>query len=120
MAKSVRSKIKRQHRREFRNTLGQAAYDKVLKQTTGRLKLQLEQQTLSSLERISAQLETDETTTSEAMVIQDNQEEAPSLPVGENKISVAKRSWKRKKYAPVRKTTVVKKERPKPKYYVEF
>jgi hypothetical protein len=60
MAKSIRSKIKRKSRREFRETIGQDFRDKKMKQIQDTLKANVEKQTLSmeSLERLSKALAT--------------------------------------------------------------
>ena len=58
MAKSIRSKIKRKSRREFRETIGQEFRERKMKQIQDKLKSSVEKQTLSmdSLERLSRAL----------------------------------------------------------------
>mmetsp|Transcript_12781 Transcript_12781/g.18650 ORF Transcript_12781/g.18650 Transcript_12781/m.18650 type:complete len:152 (+) Transcript_12781:107-562(+) len=53
MAKGIRSKIKRKHRSEFRNTIGQEAADKNMEKVQQKLQECISKGSLNSFERIS-------------------------------------------------------------------
>jgi hypothetical protein len=59
MGKSIRSKIKRKHRAEFRATIGTEAHNEVMAKVQKNLQSCMQRQTLNSLDKLSSQLTTD-------------------------------------------------------------
>jgi hypothetical protein len=109
MGKSIRSKIKRKHRAEFRATIGNEAYQANMKKVQARLKESLERQSLNSLERLSSALGTEPGQESERM---EEDEPLPAIDAGEtagttlnkevrgeNKVIVSKRSKRKQKHS---------------------
>lgn len=126
MAKGIRSKIKRQHRSEFRRTIGEDAAAKNREIIQSKLKECKEKGEMNSFERLSNVFQT----------MQDDTEmanDSPNvLPVdaldtvvietkGENKVPTAKKSKKRKhSFRAKPDANKNRRERPKPKFFCEF
>mmetsp|Transcript_3359 Transcript_3359/g.7020 ORF Transcript_3359/g.7020 Transcript_3359/m.7020 type:complete len:143 (-) Transcript_3359:161-589(-) len=142
MAKSIRSKIKRKHRAEFRKTIGTEAYNANMAKTQAKMKECIEQQQLNSLERLSKTLDTDaaEETTKKGSMDVNTSSPTPAESAnpttdstgavkpgyrGENKAMINRKMSRRTKHILLgknkkRKSGDFKKERPKPKYFCQF
>eukprot|EP00522_Entomoneis_paludosa_P000849 CAMPEP_0172471038 /NCGR_PEP_ID=MMETSP1065-20121228/67611_1 /TAXON_ID=265537 /ORGANISM="Amphiprora paludosa, Strain CCMP125" /LENGTH=182 /DNA_ID=CAMNT_0013229121 /DNA_START=76 /DNA_END=624 /DNA_ORIENTATION=+ len=83
MGKSIRSKIKRKHRSEFRRTIGTEAYDANMAKTQAKMKEYLEQQTMNSFERLSNVLDTSMESTTPADAIATMEVEGTTSPTTE-------------------------------------
>jgi len=132
MAKSIRSKIKRKARSEFRETIGNDFYQKNMEKIQAKLKECAETQTMSveSLERLSNALHTttakDSTATEDAMmageqtsILTDELAVAKEYR-GENK-APRKGIHKKSKKGKHKKTTIVpEKKKKRPRYFVQF
>lgn len=126
MAKSIRSKIKRKHRAEFRRTFGTVAYNETMAKTQLKLKEATQKGSMRSFDRLADMLDTD----GERMLDDEKPTEttvtAISEPAAGQNIAPTKSSFKKtlkrkhklrnSKDAPERKTV----DKPKPKYFCEF
>jgi len=129
MAKSIRSKIKRQHRSEFRRTVGEAAAQKSMQVVQSKLKEAQDKGSMDSFARLSSLLDTQKDDEREEMV-DDSISQLPLADAlwnkGENKVLPKKTGMrygsKRKLKSKPKKegATPVKKERRTPKFYCEF
>mmetsp|Transcript_5885 Transcript_5885/g.12392 ORF Transcript_5885/g.12392 Transcript_5885/m.12392 type:complete len:141 (-) Transcript_5885:964-1386(-) len=139
MGKSIRSKIKRKHRSEFRRTIGTEAYDANMAKTQAKMKEYLEQQTMNSFERLSNVLDTSMESTTPADAIATMEVEGTTSPTtettesngsvkpefrGENKAIPNRKMSRRTKHMYLGKQKTgppkAKKERPKPRFFCEF
>mmetsp|Transcript_27237 Transcript_27237/g.45419 ORF Transcript_27237/g.45419 Transcript_27237/m.45419 type:complete len:141 (+) Transcript_27237:78-500(+) len=140
MAKSIRSKIKRKHRAEFRRTHGTVAHNKAMAIIQSKLKDAVNKGTMNSFDRIADQLDTDgdhmvDSTEVVKVVVDEIKVDGDDTVVqrGENKApSSGRRISKRNKNKLSSKTAVARKEahnlrmtkkfesRPKPKFFCEF
>mmetsp|Transcript_7546 Transcript_7546/g.18847 ORF Transcript_7546/g.18847 Transcript_7546/m.18847 type:complete len:131 (-) Transcript_7546:283-675(-) len=130
MAKSIRSKCKRKARSEFRATIGNEFYKKNMEKVQAKLKECAETQTmtLGTLERLSSALHTttaeegdDAMVTGEQTSILNEELAAAKELKGENK-APSKTVHKKSKKSKHRKTTTIpdKKEKKRPRYFVQF
>lgn len=149
MAKSIRSKIKRKHRSEFRRTIGTEAYNANMEKTQTKMKEYLAQQSTNSFDRISEALNgsnPSHSTSSDAASMEvDNNESGDATPItttknetivdsngsvksefrGENKV-IVKRKMSRKIKSMLTKMDEKKvhkkqqKQRSKPRFFCEI
>ncbi|VEU36292.1 unnamed protein product [Pseudo-nitzschia multistriata] len=129
MAKSIRSKCKRKNRSEFRQTIGNEFYQKNMKKVQDKLRECAETQTMSveSLERLSNALHTttpeDSTAVEDAMMAGNQASilEKAKEHKGENK-APTKGAHKKSRKGKHKKATIVpeKKEKKRPRYFVQF
>jgi len=128
MAKSIRSKCKRKARSEFRKTIGNEFYQKNMKKIQTKLKECAEKQSMSmeSLERLSNAFHPTSTEDDASMVDNTLSDEliAAKACTGENKVPGMQKKSKRRKHA-LKKSTIIddrkeKKEKQRPRYFVQF
>ncbi|EEC50903.1 predicted protein [Phaeodactylum tricornutum CCAP 1055/1] len=128
MGKSIRSKIKRKHRAEFRATIGTEAHNEVMAKVQKNLQSCMQRQTLNSLDKLSSQLTTDITdieapAAAAAIDAAETTRAVPSLLLskGENQAPVGKKSRRRKHgLQSAAEKGKTKTTRPKPRYFCEF
>lgn len=122
MAKSIRSKTRRKSRAEFRNTIGEAAYQASQAKIQETLKTNVEQQSFQSLERLSGLLSSGDDVTPATRM----ETELPEVkkPAGENKVIPRKRGRHNKhglkSKLPTKPKPMEKKERTKARFHCEF
>mmetsp|Transcript_8512 Transcript_8512/g.15399 ORF Transcript_8512/g.15399 Transcript_8512/m.15399 type:complete len:121 (+) Transcript_8512:75-437(+) len=120
MGKSVRSKIKRQHRKEFRETIGADAAKKSMEVVQSKLQECLQKGNMNSFERLSTVLATSD----DEMETGNEPEPMEPLPPteppakGENKVPTKRR--REQKYRIKKKPREEPKEKRKPKYFCSF
>jgi len=130
MAKSIRSKIKRKARSEFRATIGNEFYQKNMKKIQAKLKECAQSQTMSedSLKRLTSALHTstandsteDEATMMDSTSILTDELAAAKEYKGENVAPTKGPRKKSKKSKHKKPTTEPKKEKKRPRYFVQF
>eukprot|EP00977_Amphora_coffeiformis_P008619 scaffold1953_cov176-Amphora_coffeaeformis.AAC.37 len=134
MAKSIRSKVKRKARAEFRATLGTVAYDKNMAKIQDKLKKCVEEQSLKSLDKLSEQLSTPAAHMEEDVMNVPVEAGGPptmASPLdvkGENKAPIKKKSSKRKhklrsaaqKDSERMSTEKIAKEKKRPRFFCQF
>mmetsp|Transcript_19259 Transcript_19259/g.28493 ORF Transcript_19259/g.28493 Transcript_19259/m.28493 type:complete len:125 (-) Transcript_19259:61-435(-) len=124
MAKSIRSKIKRKHRAEFRRTIGTEAYNKSMNEVQSKLKAVVTSGSMKSFDRIADMLDTDGDMVKEVTAPPSNVRDDAEFLKGENKAPTKRGKSRKHKLRSKRTSPVAEKkkstERPKPKYFCEF